>query len=88
MDDESISDTMLAITVGQAKQAIKEKAFVRMIYREHNKQAPASGVLKLNKYEFTQFAKVYLEKITDTEASELFNFLTVKKRETNEEDSD
>jgi len=53
MDDESISDTMLAITVGQAKQAIKEKAFVRMIYREHNKQAPASGVLKLNKYEFT-----------------------------------
>ena len=62
-----------------------------MIYREHNKQTQATVILKLNKHEFTQFAKVYLEKITDTEASELFNFLTVKKkedRETNGEDSD
>lgn len=88
MEDESISDSMLAITVSQAKQAIKEKTFVRMIYREHNKSAPVTGVLRLNKAEFTSFVKVYLEKITDTEASELFNFLTFKKNATADDDSD
>jgi len=31
MDDESISESMLAITVGEAKQAIKDKKFVRLI---------------------------------------------------------
>jgi len=32
MDDESISDSMLAITVAEAKQAIKDKKFVRLIF--------------------------------------------------------
>lgn len=88
MDDESISDSMLAITVSQAKQAIKEKTFIRMIYKEHNKNAPVAGLLRLTKLEFTQFAKVYLEKMTDSEGSELFNFLNTKKKETQEDDSD
>jgi hypothetical protein len=88
MDDESISDSMLAITVSQAKQAIKDKTFIRMIYKEHNKNAPASSLLKITKLEFTQFAKVYLEKMTDTEGSELFNFLNTKKKEAIDEDSE
>lgn len=88
MDDESISDSMLAITVSQAKQAIKEKAFIRMIYKEHNKNAPSAGVLRIAKLDFIQFAKVYLEKMTDFEGSELFNFLNTKRKDALDDDSD
>lgn len=34
MEDESISDQMLAITVADAKQFIKDKKFIKMIYDE------------------------------------------------------
>lgn len=37
MDDESISDQMLAITVGEAKQKIKDKTFIKNIYSEVTK---------------------------------------------------
>ena len=81
MEDESISENMLAITVGQAKLAIKDKKFIRLIYKEHNKNAAGQLDLRITKPEFTSFTRVYLQKITDFEASELFNFLNVKKRD-------
>lgn len=49
MDDESISESMLAITVAEAKQAIKNKKFVRLILSQHNKLASGN----INKQEFT-----------------------------------
>ena len=84
MDDESISESMLAITVAEAKQAIKDKKFVRLILSQHNKFAGAM----LSKLDFTSFMKVYLPSTTDNEASELFNFLTAKKKDTSGLDSD
>lgn len=81
MEDESIADSMLAITVGQAKQAIKDKKFIRLIYKEHNKNAAGQLDIRLTKPEFSSFAKVYLPKMTDFEASELFNFLNAKKKD-------
>ena len=56
MDDESISESMLAITVAEAKQAIKDKKFVRLILSNHNKFAGSM----LTKQDFTSFVKVYL----------------------------
>ena len=35
----------------------------------------------LHKPEFTSFSRLYLQKITDNEASELFNFLNAKKKD-------
>lgn len=32
MDSDSLSDKMLSITVGDAKNAIKEKRFIKLIY--------------------------------------------------------
>jgi hypothetical protein len=60
MEDESISDQMLAITVGQAKLAIKEKKFIRLIYKEHNKYAGNLDI-KLTKPELSSFVRVYLK---------------------------
>lgn len=88
MDDESISDSILTVNVSQAKQAIKEKTFIRMLYKEHNKSAPVAGILRMSKPEFISFAKVYHEKMTDSEASELFNFLTTKKKEAIDQDEE
>lgn len=53
MEDESISDGMLAITVSHAKQAIKDRTFIRMIYKEHYKNTPITGVLRLSKSDLT-----------------------------------
>lgn len=64
---------MLAITVGQAKQAIKDKKFIKLIYKEHTKNP--MGAISVNKAEFTSFVKVYLKTISDSDASEFFNFL-------------
>ena len=88
MEDESISDSMLAITVSHAKQAIKDKTFIRMIFKEHFKNTPVTGVLRLSKSDLASFTKIYLEKMTDFEGSELFNFLVMKKKETLDEESD
>jgi len=49
MEDESISDSMLAITVSHAKQAIKDKKFISMIFKEHFKNTPNTNVLRLSK---------------------------------------
>lgn len=70
---------MLAITVGQAKQAIKDKKFIKLIYKEHTKNP--MGAISVNKAEFTSFVKVYLKTISDSDASEFFNFLNQKKRD-------
>ena len=42
----------------------------------------------LSKQDFTLFVKVYLKEITDFEASELFNFLTLRRKDTSGHDSD
>ena len=55
-----------------------------MILSNHNKLASGN----LNKQEFTFFARVYLNKLTDLEASELFNFLVGKKRDVSDNASD
>lgn len=51
---------MLAITVGQAKLAIKDKKFIRLIYKEHNKYAGNLDI-KLTKPELSSFVRVYLK---------------------------
>jgi hypothetical protein len=79
MEDESISDKMLAITVGQAKQAIKDKSFIKMIYTNIN-EGNLSPDRKLTKVEFTTFARVFATKMSDFEANELFTFLIRKER--------
>lgn len=56
MDEESISDKMLEITVGQAKQAIKDKTFIKMIYTAINKEHDVYNN-KLTKLEFITFSK-------------------------------
>lgn len=77
MDDESISDKMLAITVSEAKQWIKDKKLIKNIY---NALHPGSQS-KINKQQFTVFAKMFVVKMSDFEASELFNYLTSKSRQ-------
>lgn len=79
MEDESISDQMLAITVGQAKQMIKDKAFIKVIYSEVNKGHEVWDN-KLTKQEFAAFAKTFVPKMSDFEAFELFNFVLSKNR--------
>lgn len=76
MDDESISDKMLAITVSQAKQWIKDRKLILNIYNALNH----GNFNKINKQQFTVFAKIFVLKMTDFEASELFNYLVNKSR--------
>jgi hypothetical protein len=49
MDDESISDKMLAITVSEAKQWIKDKKLIINIYNALNH----GNFTKINKQQFT-----------------------------------
>lgn len=76
MDDESISDKMLAITVSEAKQWIKDRKLILNIYNSLNH----GKFTKINKQQFTVFAKTFVLKMTDFEASELFNYLVNKSR--------
>lgn len=80
MEDESISDNMLAFTVADAKLLIKDKKFIKFIYDVH---FPDLGfTVKLSKLEFMNFAKVFVPKMMDFEIGELFNFLKSKDVET------
>lgn len=39
------------------------------------------GAISVNKAEFASFVRVYLKAISDSEASEFFNFLNMKKKD-------
>jgi hypothetical protein len=84
MEDESVSDQMLAITVADAKQFIKEKRFIKVIYDEIFPDL--SFTVKVGKMEFMNFAKVFVPKMADFEIIELFNFMKSKDVETSSKD--
>lgn len=70
---------MLAITVGEAKQAIRDRTFIKMIYVEISKGKLAPDN-KLSKLEFITFSRHFVTKMSEYEASELFSFLIRKER--------
>ena len=76
MEDEPIDETMLNVTVSEAKNQIKFKRFISLLYKNifH-----VSFVNELTKAEFTAFGKHISNKISEHELSELFNHLIGKK---------
>lgn len=76
MEDESIDESMLQVTVAEAKNQIKLKRFISLIYKNIFK---VSYVNELTKAEFTAFGKHISNKLTEHELGELFNHLIGKK---------
>jgi hypothetical protein len=78
IEGESISPQMLHITVGQAKLAVKERTFVRLVY-------PLITGLALNiegtvtRKDLDLFVRHFLPKLSDFELAEIATFLSLPR---------